>query len=98
LEFLFTPNSIRPATAPLAIAAILTAASSGLLFLLFRRMRERTNEVLSKHAWLYWAFLGTLAWMLLPVFWPSVVIAFSSLGMLIGQLLNSRRRQLAMRG
>ena len=98
LEFVFAHERIRPATAPLAIAAILTTTASGLLFLFFRRMRDRTHEVLSKHAWLYWAFLGTLAWLLLPVFWPSVIIALSSLGMLTGQLLNSRRRQLAMRG
>ena len=98
LEFLFAHDSKRPATAPLAIAAILTTTASGLMYLLFRRMYDRTNEVLSKHAWLYWAFLGALAWLFLPVFWPSIVIALSSLGMLTGQLLNTRRRQLAMRG
>ena len=98
LEILFAHDLERSATAPLAIAAILTTVTSGMLLLLFRRLRELTNGVLSKQAWLYWAFLAALAWLLLPVVWPSVVIVLSSLGMLAGQLLNSRRRQLAMRG
>jgi hypothetical protein len=81
----------------MALASVLLCLASGVLYLLFRRLRERINDVLAVHAWLYWAFLASLAWVLLPVAWPSVVIALTSLGMFAGLLLSSRRRQLAMR-
>lgn len=83
--------------APKAVVAIMFCMGSGLLFSLVRRLRARTNEILSAHAWLYWAFLAVLAWLIFPVAWPSVVIGMCSVGMATGQLMNSRRRQLALR-
>jgi len=97
LTLKFTNERQEQATTPLAIASILFSVVSGILYLLFQRLRNRTNAILAVHAWLYWAFLAALAWLLLPVAWPSIVIAISSIGMLAGQLMNSRRRQLAMR-
>ena len=97
MQLHFTVERPEQATTPLAIAATLLSLASGLLYLLFHSLRESTNEILATHAWLYWAFLAALAWLLVPVAWPSVVIAMNSLGMLAGQLLHSRRRQLSMR-
>lgn len=85
------------ATTRLALAAVVLSLTSGMLYLLFRRLGQRTSEILAVHAWLYWIFLASLAWLLLPVAWPSLVIALSAFAMLAGQLMSSRRRQLAMR-
>ncbi len=97
LTLKLVPVRWQPSVVPFAIASIVLLMTSGLLYLLFQRLRNRTNEVLAVHAWLYWAFLAVLAWLLLPVAWPSLVIAMSSMSMLAGQLLSSRRRQLALR-
>ncbi len=95
LQLLNTPEE-QPKT-PLAIAAVIACLISLVLYLLYRRARERAFEILASHPWLYWVFLAFLAWLFIPVVWPSVVVGLSSIGMLCAQMLNSRRRQLAMR-
>lgn len=93
----FAAKHSEQATASFAVAAAVLSVISGLLYLLFQRLRSRTNEMLAAHAWVYWSFLAALAWLLLPVAWPSIVIAINSFGILLAQMINSRRRQLAMR-
>ena len=56
-----------------------------------KSVRESYLEVLATHPWTYWLQLAGLAYLLLPVSWPSSVLLLTSCGMAISQWLEYRR-------
>ncbi len=74
------------------IAATLIALASLLTLLVAKRLGGFVLQLVSAHPWLYWFFLAAMAWLPLPVEWPSWVLCFAALWMLISQSLESRRR------
>lgn len=63
----------------------------------YLRYRFVGLELLASQPWLYWLFLSFVAWQLLPIAWPALVVLASALGMLVGQLLSQRKRISAYR-
>lgn len=56
-----------------------------------KAVRESYLEVLATHPWTYWLQLAGLAYLLLPVTWPSSILLLTSCGMAISQWLEYRR-------
>lgn len=87
---------VEPAATPWLFAAILFASSTG-IYLGARRVQRRAAELLAQHPWLYWAMLAGVCWLIFPIAWPSIIIAVCAVGLIISQLLSTRRKQLALR-
>lgn len=74
----------------LSTAGILVFLSA-VAYLLYRLLRRRLNSLLPSHPWSYWAMLGAVGFLLLPVQWPSYVLWGCAVIMAAGQWLDSRR-------
>jgi hypothetical protein len=73
-------------------AAGFMSAAALLALVLAGRTKERYFAALSLHPWIYWLQLAMAAWLLLPVAWPAGVLLLTTLGMIVSQSLDSRRR------
>ncbi len=89
---LLEQKPVRGGSAQLAAAGLLAAASL-LTIVLAGRLGRGYMLLLGLHPWIYWVQLAALAWLILPVSWPSWVLLLTSQGMLISQVLDTRRRQ-----
>jgi hypothetical protein len=49
-------------------------------------------RLLAVQPWIYWLQLAALAWFLLPISWPSWVLALTAVAMFSSQTLETRRR------
>ncbi|MEZ6152309.1 MAG: hypothetical protein R3C09_19590 [Pirellulaceae bacterium] len=74
-------------------AAGLLALAALLLHLLAIRISASYMRLLAHQPWIYWLQLSGLAWFLLPVSWPSWVLALTAVTMVASQNLESRRRR-----
>ncbi len=78
-------------------AAVFLCLTSSLIFWLSRRLRNFGHDLLAARPWVYWAFLAALAWLILPVIWPSLIVACSAVSLFFSQFLSSRRRNYSSR-
>jgi len=74
-------------------AAGLLALAALLLHLLAIRISASYMRLLAHQPWIYWLQLSGLAWFLLPVSWPSWVLALTAATMVASQNLETRRRR-----
>ncbi len=91
-EFIFQLPTASHTSLPRWLAASFLALASLLSLVLATRLKSPYNNLLSSHPWIYWLQLGALSWLLLPVAWPSYVLALVSLAMLTSQLFDARNR------
>ncbi|MEM7475365.1 MAG: hypothetical protein AAF483_10270 [Planctomycetota bacterium] len=52
---------------------------------------KRFLALLERHPWVYWLQLSAITWLLLPVAWPSAIIALGALIIALGQWIDYRR-------
>lgn len=74
----------------LSAAGIVVFLSASAYFL-YRLLRRRLDSFLPSHPWSYWAMLGAVGFLLLPVQWPSYILWGCAVIMAAGQWLDSRR-------
>lgn len=94
----FAPPNPRERLMPRVLAAALLAAFALLALAVAARLRGPYFELLSNHAWAYWLQLAAIAWVLLPLAWPSWVIAAIAMVMLFSQLTDRRGRRTPQAG
>jgi hypothetical protein len=95
LTFLPIVESVSSGTRWLAAGLLSMAAI--LAMALAYRLRTGYLALLSRQPWLYWLQLAAIAWLLLPVLWPSCLLAVTALFMLVSQLLDSGQRNRTFR-
>ncbi len=88
--------AVEPAAMPWFVAGLLIVGSAGSFFAV-RKLRSKIAELLDQQPWLYWAMLAAIGWLLLPIAWPSVIVAICAIGMIVSQIVSTRRKQLALR-
>ena len=74
----------------LSIAGIIVFLSA-VSYFVYRLLWKRLDSLLPAHPWSYWAMLGAIGFLLLPVQWPSYVLWGCAVIMAVGQWLDSRR-------
>lgn len=90
--------SVQPGNAWAArlTAASLLAAAALLVLVVADRLRMVYFGLLAAHPWVYWLLLAALCELILPVSWPSIVLALTAAGMLTSQWVETRRRNRLM--
>ncbi len=89
----FAPPDRRERLMPRALAATFLLTVALLTLVVATRLKRPYFELLSIHPWLYWLQLAAIAWVLLPVVWPSWTIAAVAMLMFISQLSDRRGRR-----
>ncbi len=74
-------------------AAGLVALAALLIHLVAKRVATAYLRLLAHQPWVYWLQLSGLAWFLLPISWPSWVLALTAVAMFTSQNLETRRRR-----
>ncbi len=72
------------------VAAIFFAGIAGLY--LGPKLRTPLISILANHPWMYWTFIAVAFAFVLPVAWPSWIVAVTAIWMAVSQLLEHRRR------
>ncbi len=86
------PHGTRSRLGSRLIAGGLLVALALLLALLATQTSPGYFTLLCYHPWVYWLQLAAIVWFLLPVSWPSWILALTSVAMLVSQSVDHRRR------
>ncbi|MEZ6134103.1 MAG: hypothetical protein R3C53_04240 [Pirellulaceae bacterium] len=91
-EFVLELDEPDVSLVPRLLASGLVALAGILMLILAQRVSASCMQILAIHPWLYWLGLSAIAWLLLPVTWPSVVIGIVAVSMFAGQSFDVRSR------
>ncbi|MFO0942817.1 MAG: hypothetical protein U0930_18935 [Pirellulales bacterium] len=93
LEIDLVPQKKLTASSYNRLILIVVVVVVGILGLLVGpKLRSPIVSLLANQPWVFWGFVAVAFAFILPVYWPSWIVAFTAVWMALSQLMDYRRR------